>query len=172
MWKHNKPSKFLSKKAPSVLKKIMDSGRKHGKALKKKHAEDVKLVREQVKAIIVENQKRKKEKEIQDKQKQASLLNDLLSQGGLCNNKQELDKLLSQPNAFNNLKIQIRFRKYYMGESDLRLTGNFKTLYHRLCSHLKVEDYDDDDDDFEPPTKKEKNDIESGSESTEGEFED
>ena len=36
MWKHNKPSKFLSKKAPSVLKKIMDSGRKHGKALKKK----------------------------------------------------------------------------------------------------------------------------------------
>ena len=152
MWKHNQPSKFLDSKTTNAFKKTMAAGRKHGKELKKKHDRAIKAVREKVKAKIAENERNKKEKENQDKERQAHLLNDILSQGGLCSTKEELEKLKNGPNALQNLKAQIRFRKYYKDAKELRLTGNFKTLYNSLCSHLGI-DYDEIP---EPPRKRRK----------------
>ena len=150
MWKHNTPSKFLNKKAQTALEKSMAAGRKHGKELKRKHDEAVKVVRERIKARIAENEEKRRIKENQDKERQSQLLTELLSQGGLISTKEDLDKLKHGPNALQNLKVQIRFRKYYMNAKQLRLTGNFNTLYNSLCSHLGI----DSDEESEPPRKK------------------
>ncbi|GFR74711.1 hypothetical protein ElyMa_000436500 [Elysia marginata] len=160
IWKHNTPSKFLEKKTPDCLKETMSAGRKHGKGLKRKHDASVKAVREKTKARIIENERRKREKENQNKERQLHLLNELLDQGGLAQTKEDLEKLRNEPNALQKLKIQLRFRKYYMNAKNIRLTGNFRTLFDRLCSHLDVEF---DEDFFEPSRK----DAEESSESEE-----
>lgn len=144
MWKHNKTSKFLESRSPDALRKTMASGRKHGKQIKRKHMAEVKKVREQIKVRILENERKKMEKDIQDRERQTDLLNDILSQGGLCQTKDDLDRLLQGPNALQNIKVQIRFRKYYMNAKDLRLTGNFRCLVTNLCNHLGIE-YDSTD---------------------------
>ncbi|GFS06374.1 hypothetical protein ElyMa_002964000 [Elysia marginata] len=128
----------------------MSAGRKHGNGLKRKHNASVKAVREKTKARIIENERRKREKENQNKERQLHLLNELLDQGGLAQTKEDLEKLRNEPNALQKLKIQLRFRKCYMNAKDIRLTGNFRTLFDRLCSHLDVEF---DGDLFEPSRK-------------------
>ena len=152
MWKHNKTSRFLDQKSPNALRNTMASGRKHGKELKLKHAAAVKRVREKIKARILENERKKVDKDVQDKERQSALLNDILSQGGLCQTKADLDQLSRGPNALQNLKAQIRFRKFYMNAKELRITGNFNSLFNGLCNHLGLE-YDEVS---EPARKKRK----------------
>ena len=135
----------------------MASGRKHGKILKEKNKAAVQMVNKKIKEKIIENERKKKEKEIQDKERHASLLNDIMHQGGLCQTKEDLDNLLSQPQPLQNLKSQVRFRKHYIGAKDLRLTGNFRMLYHSLCCHLGFES--DIDSTQESPSKRRKIDV-------------
>ena len=79
---------------------------------------------------------------MQNKERKSALLNDILNQGGLCQTKANLDRLIQEPNALQHMKAQIRCRKFCMNAKELRLTGNFKTLFSSLCNHLGLE-YDE-----------------------------
>ena len=111
MCKH-KLSLYLDNLSESERKKSMASGRKFSKVLKRKHTDAVKDIRERKKIKLQENERRKNEKQIMEKEREVNLLTDLLNQGGLCTNKEDLKRLMAGPKALENLKVQIRFRKH------------------------------------------------------------
>ena len=153
MWKHNRTSTFLSSKSPKARRKLIDSAKKNGKKLKQKHKAKVKETREAVKRKIEQIEHDKAEKELKDKDRQAALLTDLLDQGGLCHSKEDLDSLMAGRQSLQKLKVEMRFRKYYMNATDLRLTGKLSVLYANLCSHMG---FDYDTEITQPPRKKSK----------------
>lgn len=136
MMKHNNLSAFIDSKTPIELDAIMSSGRKQGKKLKDKHKEAKRQAKEELKAKLIENERLKKEKELQEIERRASLMTDVIAQGGICHTKEDLDLLMEKPQRMKNLKIQIRFHKYYLNAPDLKLTGNYQMLYAGLCNHL------------------------------------
>ncbi|RUS91839.1 hypothetical protein EGW08_000410 [Elysia chlorotica] len=125
MWKHNGTTTISKIKSSSERRAILESAKKNAKKLKLKNKAAVKAPRDAVKRKTELNERKKKEKEIDDKDRQAALLTYLLSQGGLCHTKEELDALMSGPQPLQRLKVEMRFRKYYMKASELRLTGKF-----------------------------------------------
>ncbi|KAK3770793.1 hypothetical protein RRG08_036395 [Elysia crispata] len=149
MWKHSRTSTFLSSKSPKARRKLIDSAKKNGKKLKQKHKAKVKETREAVKRKIEQIKHDKAEKELKDKDRQAALLTDLLDQGGLCHSKEDLDNLMAGRQPLQ--KVEMRFRKYYMNATDLRLTDKLSVLYANLCSHMGF-----DPEITQPPRKKSK----------------
>ena len=71
-------------------------------------------------------------------QKKRLALEAVLSHGGICDRKEDLDALLQQPNALDKLKDQIKFRKVVLGEN-ISCTGSTQVLYEKLCRHLGFE---------------------------------
>ena len=58
MWKHNNTAKWLLNKSNGERSKIMDSTIKHGKELRQKHLESVKKVNEEIKAKLLDTEKK------------------------------------------------------------------------------------------------------------------
>ncbi|GFO35080.1 hypothetical protein PoB_006158500 [Plakobranchus ocellatus] len=136
MWKHNKTSKWIAKQNWTKARKLLSSARKHRADWKNKSKLSEQTVKNIIKDRIIENNRKKKEKETQNAEKKVELFNTILSHGGVCTTKSDVDKLYRGPNASENLKAQLRYRKCILNEKDVKISGGKKQLYSRLLKQL------------------------------------
>ena len=73
-------------------------------------------------------------------EKRLELYNTIISHGGFCTCKSDVDKIYRGPNAVQNLKAQLRYRKLVFNDKNVKLSGNKKELYGRLLECLGFSD--------------------------------
>ncbi|GFN87124.1 hypothetical protein PoB_001363000 [Plakobranchus ocellatus] len=136
MWKHNRTSQWMGKLNWLKARKLLSAARKHRADWKRKSKLSEKSVKDIIKQRIMENNRKKKEKETEVAEKRLELFNTIISHGGFCTTKSDVDKLYRGPNAVENLKAQLRYRKFVLNEKNVKLSGNKKELYSRLLELL------------------------------------
>ena len=128
---------------------MLTVARRKGAELRRQSREKEKEVRKIVIERLKEKERLNKEKETKSKEKHLNILNDVISQGGLCTSKDDVDKLMADGgNRSENLKAQIRYRKLVLGES-LKMSGTVNELYKTLLNCIGYEA-------TSPPPKKRK----------------
>ena len=137
MWKHNNTVDWFCNCKLSAQKQttILEAARKNCGKLQQKSKEYEAEERAKIKNKMKENKRKRDEKDIKEKQKRCDLLGIILSHGGLCKTKGELDLLVSSGNV-ESLRDQIRFRNLFLEQKNLRVTGNFKELYDSLLDQI------------------------------------
>ena len=136
MWKKNRTASWLSQKSDKTAHQIIEKGVKFGPQFKSQNIDELKAIKKQILANMLENKRKKEEKEVKDKQKTLDILDSLLGSGHvLATSKEALDAIFNGPNALDNLKVQIRYRKEFLKEK-LTLKGRKEDLYNRLLSQI------------------------------------
>ena len=126
----------MSKKKKQEAVHLLTMARKNREELKKRRRESEKDFRRKIRELLEENERKKKEREITERERHLKIVTDILNQGGLCTTKESLDQLMLEKNEVENLKGQIRYRKVVLNEKNLILTGTFNELYKSLVVAL------------------------------------
>lgn len=134
MLKRNKSTAWLRKQSTSKVNHVLKVARKNF-ILKAQSREREKEARNKIKAKLQENYRLKKQKELKAMENTNIISEAVISQGGLCETKEDIDKLISTPNALQNIKSQIKYRKVILGEN-INFVCSISALYFRLCEHL------------------------------------
>ena len=129
MWKHNQ---WLTQQSPKSVQKLIQKGIEYGPKWKKEQRDEQKLVAETVKHRIVENKRKKDERQIKSKERHPAALNAMFGVE-LASTKEELDTIFHGPKATERLKKQIRYRSL-VKEQQVTLSGNKRALYDKLLS--------------------------------------
>ena len=132
MWKHNQTAKWLTQQSPKSVQKLIQKGIEYGPKWKKEQRDEQKLVAETVKQQIVENKRKKDERQIKSKERHLAALNAMFGVE-LASTKEELDTIFHGPKATERLKEQIRYR-LLVKERQITLSGNKRALYDKLLS--------------------------------------
>ena len=97
MWKHNNTAEWFYSLSEDKQREILEQARKNANlydASKKSETE----VHVKIKEKLIENKRKRCEKDIRDKEKKASILRVILADGGVCESKDELDDLMQRGN--------------------------------------------------------------------------
>ncbi|GFR79595.1 hypothetical protein ElyMa_004024600 [Elysia marginata] len=137
MWKHNDTAKWLLGKSKQERSKIMNSALKNRKELRQKHLEAVKRVNEEIKARLLENNNKMKEKELKEAGMKTNILDSIIADGGVCTTRDQLEELF-QNKSTDALKNQIRYQKVFLNKKHLRLTGSKQALFSSLLAEMEV----------------------------------
>ena len=144
MWRANKTRKWLSRKGVQEQTNLMALARKQGKLLRKRHQQQEKIVMLKVREAIIDNERRKREKEARDAQKQLVLIRAVFDHGGPCESKEDVQKLKTKlrsagkkPTAIKEaIKNEIRYQKTIRKQKNLTLSGTLADLMRMLSEHL------------------------------------
>lgn len=131
MWKHNKTMKWFNGKSIGEQKRILQSSQTFGKQLRQEHQEAVQREKQKILKLIEDNECKKNEKALTDLAQKNKILDAILEKG-FWNTVEELDSRL-QTATVEDLKYQVRYRKVFLNEKKLNISGT-KT---QLCETLR-----------------------------------
>lgn len=130
MWKHNQTAAWLRQKNDKERERILMTAQKFGKILRKQHNEAVEREQLKIQKKLEETEKKKNEKEVLNLKNRSKILDAILKKG-FCNTEEELHEFWIN-STLEDLKNQIRYRKMFLNQKNLKTTGNKKQLYEML----------------------------------------
>ena len=68
----------------------------------------------------------------------SAILEGIIADGGVCKTKEDLKELFNSSTA-DALKTQIKYRKVFMNQKHLRLTGSKQVLYTSLLAQIDLD---------------------------------
>ncbi|GFR82128.1 hypothetical protein ElyMa_002357500 [Elysia marginata] len=142
--------RWLDKKTRTEQERLLGQGRKVGRQLRKKYKEQEELVKLKIREKLVENERKKHEKELKDAQDKQEII-DKIMQEGVCKSKKDVQRI----ETAEGLKLQLRYHKVVLGKKDLLVSGTKEQLRNRLEVFLE-EGRAVKRDCPSPPTKKRK----------------
>ncbi|GFO04711.1 hypothetical protein PoB_003121600 [Plakobranchus ocellatus] len=136
MWKHNRTSLLVKRHSSTTRQRLIAKAIKLAPKWMERSREEQREVLARVKRRLAETETKKDEKVIKDAERQASIIDAVISSGGIRKSKKDLDDLMTRENALEYLRAQARYRQFCKGEN-MNVTGHFKTLYGRLLKQMK-----------------------------------
>ncbi|GFR97851.1 hypothetical protein ElyMa_006334800 [Elysia marginata] len=106
--KHNRTGTWVGKKKKQEAIRLLTLAHSRREEFRRRSRESEREVKRKIKARIEENNKIKQGKEIQEREKHLTIVNEILAQGGLCTTKESVDKLMTEKNKTERLKAQLR----------------------------------------------------------------
>ena len=112
---------YQKKKKDAI--RLLSVARSKGSELRRRSRENEKEVRRIVIKRLKENERLKQEKQLKEGERHLAILTDVIGMGGVCTTKKAVDLLMRDGKRALNLKGQLRYRKFVLGEKHLKLSG-------------------------------------------------
>lgn len=143
MLSHNKTAQWLGNKTDAETENLLAFARKKGKALRKQHREQEKVVMLRLRQKLLENKAKKLAKEAKQAAAKTEIIQKLAAVCGPCVTSEDIDALVfrlrreNETTLKNALKDQVKYQKFVLNQKGhLRLMGSIEELTASLKAHL------------------------------------
>ncbi|GFR88070.1 hypothetical protein ElyMa_006091500, partial [Elysia marginata] len=133
MWKRNKTMIWLEEKDYDKKGELLKWSRKLGKRMRLAYRKREELVRLKIKEKLLENERKKHEKELNVMKEKGEIVKLVMKDGGVCETKKDVEKLKSSA----SYKAQLRYHKTVAGVKGLQVSGSKDQMYQRLVAFLE-----------------------------------
>ena len=141
----NKKAAWSDSKGRQELGEVMQAGRKQGCTLRLQYRRQEQLVKLKIREKLLENKRKRAEKEAKSAEKRSALIRRVLAHGGPCERQEDVATLIKRHQRTGAstarmrlyLKDEIRFQKTIVNKKgSLKLAGSLVELQKALEHHL------------------------------------